>query len=231
VKAQANPEKAIHAQRFFKTGPGEYGEGDLFLGLSNPQVRAIVKAFKKELHLTDLATLINNKYHEIRLTGLLLLVELFKQAEKNSAQQKKIVDYYLAHSDVVNNWDLVDLTAHKILGAYLFKYEAQKIPQILIKLAKSSQLWERRIAVISTFAYIRQGVFEPTIKLATMLLNDQEDLMHKAVGWTLREVGKHDQAVLENFLHQHKNEMPRTMLRYSIERLSPEKRQFYLSKN
>lgn len=231
LKGMSNPAKAQTLQRFFKTGPGEYGEGDLFLGLTNPQIRIIVKTFKKDIKLDDLDQLIKNPYHEIRLTGLLLLVELFKLNKNNQIQLKQIINYYLTHSNFLNNWDLVDLTAYKILGEYLRLSSATQINKTLLKLARSHQLWERRIAIISTFSFIKHHNFDPTLNLTKILIQDPEDLMHKAVGWMLREVGKRDQTVLENFLKEHYCAMPRTMLRYAIERLSPEKRQFYLSKN
>ncbi len=232
LKKAANPQKAQHSQRFFKTAKGEYGEGDLFLGITVPQVRSIVKQYKNQVKIEDSAELVVNPYHEVRLSALLLLVELFKGA-KTQATKKQIVDFYLAHSVYVNSWDLVDLSADKILGQYLLEKNnelVQKVPSLLINLAKSKILWERRIAVLSTFAFIRAGEFLPTIELAKILLNDQEDLIHKAVGWLLREVGKRDEKVLINFLNQYTLQMPRTMLRYAIEKLPENKRQFYLNK-
>ena len=232
LKKAANPHKAKHSQRFFKTAQGEYGEGDLFLGITVPQVRNIVKQYKNQVKIEDLAELVLNPYHEVRLSALLLLVELFKGA-KTQAAKKQIVDFYLAHSTYVNSWDLVDLSADKIFGQYLLETKnkpAQQVPGLLINLAKSKMLWERRIAVLSTFAFIRAGEFFPTLELAKILLNDQEDLIHKAVGWLLREVGKRDEKVLINFLDQYTLQMPRTMLRYAIEKLPENKRQFYLNK-
>lgn len=233
LKKAANPQKAQHSQRFFKTAKGEYGEGDLFLGVTVPQVRSIVKQYKNQVKIEDLADLLINPYHEVRLSALLLLVELFKGARTQTAK-KQIVDFYLAHSAYVNSWDLVDLSADKILGQYLLEKNQnkplQKVPSLLINLAKSEMLWERRIAVLSTFAFIRAGEFLPTLKLAKILLYDQEDLIHKAVGWLLREVGKRDEKSLINFLDQYTLQMPRTMLRYAIEKLPENKRQFYLNK-
>lgn len=232
LKKAANPHKAQHSQRFFKTAKGEYGEGDLFLGITVPQVRSIVKQYKNQVKIEDSAKLLINPYHEVRLSALLLLVELFKCA-KTQAAKKQIVDFYLAHSTYVNSWDLVDLSADKILGQYLLETNnkpMQKVPGLLINLAKSKILWERRIAVLSTFAFIRMGEFFPTIELAKILLKDQEDLIHKAVGWLLREVGKRDEQILINFLDQYTLQMPRTMLRYAIEKLPEKTRQFYLHK-
>jgi len=235
-KEAANPQKAQHSQRFFKTAKGEYGEGDLFLGVTVPQVRSIVKQYQNQVKIEDLvelADLLIIHYHEVRLSALLLLLELFKGASTQTAK-KQIVDFYLAHSAYVNSWDLVDLSADKILGQYLLETNQnkplQQAPSLLINLAKSEMLWERRIAVLSTFAFIRAGEFLPTLKLAKILLNDQEDLIHKAVGWLLREVGKRDEKSLINFLDQYTLQMPRTMLRYAIEKLPENKRQFYLNK-
>jgi len=233
-KEAANPQKAQHSQRFFKTAKGEYGEGDLFLGVTVPQVRSIVKQYQNQVKIEDLVDLVLNPYHEVRLSALLLLVELFKCVETQAAK-KQIVDFYLAHSACVNSWDLVDLSAYKILGQYLLETNQNKpvrqVPSLLINLAKSEILWERRIAILSTFSFIRVGEFFPTIELAKILLNDREDLIHKAVGWLLREVGKRDEKILINFLDQYTLQMPRTMLRYAIEKLPEKKRQFYLQKN
>jgi 3-methyladenine DNA glycosylase AlkD len=234
IKKQANPQKAKHSQRFFKTDPGEYGEGDLFLGVSTPIKRDIAKRFKKDICLNDLVDLISDPYHDIRQVGLFLLVELFKKA-KTQKEKKHLVDFYLNNSAYINNWDLVDCSADKIVGQYLYeehlKLDEEKTPNLLIKLAKSNILWERRIAILSTFPFIRAKQFLPTIELAKKLINDQEDLIHKAVGWLLREVGKREEKVLIDFLDQYSLKMPRTMLRYSIEKLPEKKRQFYLKKS
>jgi 3-methyladenine DNA glycosylase AlkD len=233
IKKEADSQKAKHLQRFFKTGPEEYGEGDLFLGLTVPTQRSIVKDFKNRLNLKDLKVLIVNPYHEVRLVGLLLLVEFFKKAS-NQLEKKVLVDFYLDHSSYINNWDLVDLSAYKIVGQYLFEInqekKLQKTPKLLGSLAKSDLLWDRRIAILSTFPFVRAGQFLPTLELAKILINDQEDLMHKAVGWLLREVGKRDEQVLTAFLDEYTLEMPRTMLRYAIEKFPEKKRQFYLKK-
>jgi len=234
IKKEADPEKAKRSQRFFKTGSGEYAEGDLFLGVTVPKQRLIVKNFKDQVVLEDLLELIINPYHEIRLITLLLLVELFKKAQTQK-EKKPIVDFYLAHSAFVNNWDLVDISADKILGQYLFEISQKKgfqeVSKLLINLANSDLLWERRIAVLSTFPFIRAEQFFPTLELAKLLMEDEEDLIHKAVGWLLREVGKHNEQALTIFLDQHALQMPRTMLRYAIEKFPETKRQFYLKKS
>jgi 3-methyladenine DNA glycosylase AlkD len=233
VKKEANPQKAKHLQRFFKTAPGEYGEGDLFLGLSVPTQRNIVKDFKNQIILKDLEILITSPYHEVRLVALLLLVELFKKA-LSQLEKKELVDFYLAHSSFVNNWDLVDLSAYKIVGQYLFeinqKKNQQQTPKLLVNLAQSGLLWKRRIAILSTFPFVKAGQFLATLELAKILMTDKEDLMHKAVGWLLREVGKRDEKVLTSFLNKYTLQMPRTMLRYAIEKFPEKKRQFYLKK-
>src|SRR3989344_1954187 len=218
IRLLANPIRAKHSLRFFKTGPGEYGEGDKFLGLTVPQCRQLVRKYK-DLSLSDITELLHSEYHEERLIALLLLVHNF------SKDSQKIYDLYLKSTKYINNWDLVDLTAPRIVGEYLL----DKPVDILFKLAKSKSLWERRIAILATFAFIYKGEPKPTLKIAEMLLHDKEDLIHKAVGWMLREVGKRcGQKPLTDFLNQHYKSMPRTMLRYSIERFPEKTRKEYL---
>ena len=218
IKSLADPERAKHSLRFFRTGPGEYGEGDKFLGLTVPQCRQLVRKYK-DLSLSDITELLHSEYHEERLIALLLLVHNF------SKDPQKIYDLYLKATKYINNWDLVDLTAPRIVGEYLL----DKPVDILFKLAKSKSLWERRIAILATFAFIYKGEPKPTLKIAEMLLHDKEDLIHKAVGWMLREVGKRcGQKPLTDFLNQHYKSMPRTMLRYSIERFPEKTRKEYL---
>ena len=238
LREVADVEKAEILQRFFKTGVGEYGEGDVFLGLRVPQVRAVVKGVVKRLSLSDVQELLGSKYHEERLAGVLILVEKFRTCatkengtrmnadERGCLNREKIFDFYLdsAQRGRINNWDLVDLSAPKIVGAYL----KDKDRRVLYELANSENLWERRIAVISTFAFIRDDDFEDTLKIAEMLLDDEHDLIHKAVGWMLREVGKRDQRVLEGFLKRFYKKMPRVMLRYSIERFEEGRRRAYI---
>lgn len=208
-------------QGFFKTGPGQYGEGDLFIGVRVPAARKVAKQF---LHLPEeeLKKLLNSSIHEERLCALLILVERFKKAD--SKDQKIIFTLYMQSAAQINNWDLVDLTAPYIPGPYLFDKDRKQ----LFKFAKSPLLWERRIAIVSTHYFIRQNDFQDTFDISEILLNDQEDLIHKAVGWMLREVGKRDQDAEETFLKKHYHSMPRTMLRYAIEKFHEEKRQAYL---
>jgi 3-methyladenine DNA glycosylase AlkD len=223
LKKLANPEKAGILQRFFKTGKGEYGEGDLFLGITVPEQRKIAKKYS-ELPLKETQKLLSGKIHEHRLTALLILVIKYKKAD--DTDKKRISHFYIKNFKHINNWDLVDLSSEKILGEYLL----EKDKSLLYRLAKSKNLWERRIAVITTFAFIRNNRFDDTLKISGLLLNDRHDLIHKAVGWMLREIGKRDQEVEEKFLKKHYRKMPRTMLRYAIEKFDEKKRQFYLKK-
>ncbi len=224
LKALAKPDKAKVLAGFFKTGSGQYGAGDKFLGITVPEQRQIARKYS-QLPLGDVAMLLASHWHEERLTAALILVEKFQSGEEKD--KREIFQFYLAHSKGINNWDLVDLTADKIVGAWL----SQKGQLLLLdKLARSANLWERRIAVIATFAFIKQGDFGPTFKLAEKLLDDPHDLIHKAVGWMLREAGKRDEAALRKFLDAHVGQMPRTMLRYAIEKLPLSLRQQYLKK-
>jgi len=222
----ANKKKAQDLQRFFKTGPGEYGEGDVFLGLVAAQSKKITKKYSTLLSITETEQLLHSKIHEHRSIALGILVEKFKKAENN--ERKKIFGLYLKNTAWINNWNLVDLSAYKIIGAYLL--DKPKERQILYSLAKSDNLWEKRISIISTFTFIRENDFSDTLKIAEILLYDQHDLIHKAVGWMLREVGKKNQRKEEVFLKKHYQTIPRTTLRYAIERFSPQKRDFYLGR-
>lgn len=217
----ADLEKAKILQRFFKTGAGQYGEGDIFLGITVPQSRQLAKKFK-DISLHEVKSLLNSKIHEERLVGLLILVH--KHASADKAETAK---FYLDNLQNVNNWDLVDLTAPNILGSFLAE---NKDRSLLYTLAKSENIWERRIAIVSTLFFIRKNNFRDTLQISEMLIKDKHDLIHKAVGWMLREVGKRDQAALEAFLEKHHKVMPRTMLRYAIERLSDRKRLHYLAR-
>src|SRR3989344_3130353 len=222
IRRLANPAKAKILSRFFKTGPWEYGEGDIFLGLMVPQSRTISRKYK-DLPLSDIQLLLNSKIHEERTIALAILVNRF--AKSGVQDRKNIYGFYLANTKNINNWDLVDISAPNIVGEYLL----DKPLNILFKLAKSKSLWERRIAILSTFAFIYKGDPKPTLKIAEMLLHDKEDLIHKAVGWLLREVGKPcSQKVLTNFLDSHLGLLPRTTLRYAIERFPPKLRLKYL---
>ena len=219
----SNPEKAKTQQRYFKTGKNEYGEGDIFLGIAVPDTRKIAQKYKN-ISLKIVQEFLQSKIHEERLFALLVLIYHFRNGEEGD--KKKIHDFYLENTKFINNWDLVDLSARDIIGAYL--YNKDRSP--LYELVKSNNLWKRRIAIIATSHFIKQNEFEDTINIAEILLDDREDLIHKAVGWMLREVGKRDLTVEENFLKKHLKKMPRTMLRYAIERFPEEKRKSYLSK-
>ncbi len=225
LRALANPERAAVSQRYFKTGPGQYGEGDNFLGLSLPQIRALVQK-TDDLTEANLLTLLRSKWHEERLLALLILVRRFEKSKQDEKTQAHIVDLYLANTKWINNWDLVDTSAPYILGKWLLTRDRA----ILKKLALSQSLWEQRIAVLATQVFIRAGEFGDTIRLCESFLTHPHDLMHKACGWMLREVGKRDVAVLHAFLGKHTAQMPRTMLRYAIEKLSEAERKFYIRK-
>ncbi len=214
---------AEHSQRFFKTGKGEYGEGDKFLGIRVPVLRTVSKKYKT-LPLTQLRLLIQSEYHEIRLVAVYILVLQFKRAKKNIDRQKEICDFYLANMNYINNWDLVDSSAHYMLGPYLLNREKG----LLYKLSKSDNLWHRRIGIMTTFHFIKNNQFDETLAIAEILLKDDHDLIHKAVGWMLREIGKRDKKTEEQFLLNHYKKMPRTMLRYAIEKFPKEERKAYL---
>jgi len=224
IHSRANPEKAKLLQRFFKTGKGEYGEGDLFLGINLPVLREISKRYFSLISLKDLEELLDNKYHEMRIIALLILMLQYKKSKKNRLMQRKIYEFYLKKTDRINNWDLVDISAPKIVGDFLWKNKED----ILKELAQSPNLWERRIAIISTFSFIKNRDFGETLAISNMLLHDEQDLIHKAVGWALREVGKKNKKVLELFLISRYKEMPRTMLRYALEKFPEEERQKWL---
>lgn len=217
-----DPNRAKLLQRFFKTGPGEYAEGDVFLGLTVPQVGKLGKE-SGSLRPLEIQVLLRSPIHEQRLLALFLLIRAFQKGSEE--EKKRIFRLYLGNTKYVNNWDLVDASAEKIMGPFL----QDKSKVVLYRLARSKNLWERRIAVLSTFHFIKQGEFSETLKIVKMLLQDQEDLIHKAAGWMLREIGKRNLAVEEEFLKKHCRQMPRTMLRYAIERFSPELRQRYLA--
>lgn len=223
LKAKADKNRARVLQSFFKTGAGEYGEGDAFLGIRVPELRKIAGRYEC-LPLSDVHALLLSKYHEERLTALLIIVLKFGRG--NEKDKEKIYRFYLKNTPYINNWDLVDLSAPKIVGAYLFEREKSR----LYRLAKSKMLWERRIAIVATFHFIKHGRLDETMKIARMLLRDEADLIHKAAGWMLREVGKRNFSVEENFLRKYFRIMPRTMLRYAIERFPETKRQSYLHK-
>jgi len=216
-----NTDIAAHAQRFFKTGPGEYGEGDIFRGIRVPVLRRIA-AKHRTLALADTLRLLQSRYHEDRFVALCILIHAYERG--NEDQKKVIYQTYLSHARWVNNWDLVDASAHKIVGPYLFERDRS----VLFTLAGSDELWERRIAIMATLHFIRKQDYGDTLRIAERLLSDPHPLIHKAMGWMLREVGKRDFAVQDAFMRAHYQKMPRTMLRYAIERYPEMLRQAYM---
>ena len=220
--AHKNPEDAAFLQRFFKTGVGEYGEGDLFLGLRVPLVRKLTKQYYKQLDLADIDTLLRSQWHEVRLSGVVAMTYQFPKA--TTAQQKAIYNLYLRHiGKGINNWDLVDVSCPHIIGAYLYENNRAQ----LYKLAQGG-LWQKRVSIISTFYFLRRGDIADTLQLAEQLVHEQHDLLQKAVGWALREMGKVDDTVLYSFLDTYAATMPRTM-RYSLEKLAQTKKAYYMS--
>lgn len=218
------PEKAAFFPRFFKTGKGEYGEGDLFLGVKVPDQRAVAKEYYAKISLQELSELLSSPYHEHRLTALIMLISKFEKT-KDLSVKEEIINFYLKHLDFINNWDLVDTTCYKILGRYAFENQKENL---LRTLAASDQMWHKRIAVVGTMHYIKKGSFELTKEFVTQNLHYPHDLMHKANGWLLREMGNKNEAELISYLNQYYKEMPRTCLRYAIEKLDEELRQDYL---
>lgn len=223
LQEASDPLHAEKLQGFFKTGKGEYGEGDIFLGVRVPEQRRIAKKHRN-IPLEDVLDLLRSDIHEHRLTSLFILTDQYVKADKQ--KKEEIVNLYIDNTGFINNWDLVDSSAHKILGAWLI----DKPRDILYRLAKSESIWERRISIISTFAFINEGDLADAVALAEILLNDEHDLIHKACGWVLREVGKKNNDELISFLDKYYSEMPRTMLRYAIEKLPQTQRKHYLSK-
>ena len=215
----ADEKQAQHLQRFFKTGKGEYGEGDIFLGITVPIIRDIVKV-NKLLIFTEIEILLDSKYHEARMAGFLFLVQQFKKT-KNEEEKKAVFDFYISNARKANNWDLVDLSCKDIIGQYLLNKEDRGI---LYTFAKSDNLWEQRISVVSTWAFIKHNDFTDILQLAEILMHHPHDLMRKAIGWMLREVGKRDRDVLSDFLEKYHKVMPRTTLRYSVEHYTADER-------
>ena len=222
-----NPERAKHSQGYFKTGKGEYAEGDVFIGLTSKQINDIAKKYQKDLTLNEVQELLNSKIHEYRVCALRVLIHKYKKAKKDRLEKRRIYELYLKNTHNINNWDLVDISAPHIVGDFLQRDGTE----MLTRLAKSEDLWERRIAVLSTFPFIKKSQFGETLAISELLMKDEHDLIHKAVGWGLREVGKKNMKVLELFLMQRYKEMPRTMLRYAIEKFPEEKRKAYLKGN
>jgi len=221
LRKLGDKQKARILQGFFKTGQGGYGKGDIFIGVRVPEIRKLAGKYQ-DMSTTDVQKLLKSPLHEERLLALIILV--IKYSKGNDVVKKRIYKLYLKNTRHINNWDLVDLTAEKIVGDYL----TDKSKEPLYKLAKSNSLWERRISIMATFHFIKQNNFVQTLIVAKMLLKDKEDLIHKAVGWMLREIGKRHLSTEEKFLNEHSQEMPRTMLRYAIERFPESKRQGYL---
>jgi len=220
IQSKKDPIQAKILSRFFKTGKGQYGEGDIFLGVTVPTLRIIVKKYSKDISLKDVQKLLNSKIHEYRLTALLILVEKYKE------DKELIYNTYIKNFRNINNWNLVDLTAPKIMGDFL----KDKNRDILYSLATSNNLWEKRISIVATFAFIKDNDFKDTLKISEILLKDEHDLIHKAVGWMLREVGKRNKDLEKEFLDKYYRIMPRTMLRYSIEKFDPKEKEFYMKK-
>ena len=227
IQSLASPTQARHLQRFFKTSKGEYGYGDVFLGVTVPQIRKIANEYK-DLTLPQIDKLTASKFHEVRFCGLVILTLQFKSSSE-SIVHKKIFDFYLKQvkAERVNNWDLVDVSA-PIIGQYLIGSASSN--QLLLKLAISKSLWQRRVAIVFTFAFIREGIPQPTVVVAQELLRDEQDLIHKATGWMLREMGKRNPIELRRFLEKNVSVMPRTMLRYAIEKFSETERKKWLAK-
>jgi 3-methyladenine DNA glycosylase AlkD len=219
--AKADPSQVEGLSRFFKTGPGQYGEGDRFLGIKVPVTRGVVKECWKQTGFDELEECLASEYHEIRLAGLLALVEIYSHARKDMSLRSRCIDFYLSHTDRINNWDLVDLSCYNLLGDWLL----DKDRSLLYRLASDGKnIWEQRIGMVSTMAFIRQGQLDDTFAIADILLNHPHDLIHKAVGWLLREAGKRDMDALRVFLDHRAASMPRTMLRYAIEKFPERER-------
>lgn len=226
LEKMANPEKAAYMPEYFQAYPGGYGEGDLFMGVTVPNQRKVARKYFRSISLPELAALLGSEVHEHRLTALFILTYRYEK-EKAEDECQKLVDFYLDNLAAVNNWDLVDSTAYKILGHYLYTFKIDR--SLLYDLAGSGDLWKQRIAIIATLYFIKNNDFEDTLKLSDFLLNHEHDLIHKAVGWMLREVGNRDFEKELNFLKSRYRQMPRTMLRYAIEKFDPELRKSFLS--
>jgi 3-methyladenine DNA glycosylase AlkD len=229
LKKLSDPKRAISSQRFFKTGKGEYGEGDIFSGIRVPDIRKVIGEFFERADFEDVQKLIDSKIHEERLAGVLVLVKKY-QKNKDKNEKKKIFDFYLKNSQKINNWDLVDLSAHKIVGDFLWEKKNKNDLKLFYKMAGSKNMWERRIAIVATWRFIQEKDFELTLGISEMLFEDPEDLLHKASGWMLREVGKKDKNVLVDFLEKNVLKMQRVCLRYAIEKFDEKTRKYFLGK-
>ena len=226
--AHADPSQVPGLARFFKTAPGQYGFGDKFLGIKVPVTRDVVRECWKELSFEDLEECVSSEYHEVRLAALLALVEVFKHAKKAPALRRQCIDFYLTHTEHINNWDLVDLSCYPLLGEWLLNASDRSLLYDLARNGKT--MWEQRIGMVSTMTFVRHGQLQDTFAIADILLHHPHDLIHKAVGWLLREAGKKDKAALEDWLAPRYTVMPRTMLRYAIEKFPESERQQYLRK-
>ena len=227
IMAQSDPAQVKGLSRFFKTGEGQYGQGDMFLGIKVPVIRSVVKQCWNAVSFSDLEECIGSEYHEMRLAALLALIEIFSHAKKDKDLQQRCVDFYLSHTGRINNWDLVDLSCYPLLGVWLL----DKDRSLLYDLARSGKtIWEQRIGMVSTMTFIRHGELADTFAIADILLHHEHDLIQKAVGWLLREAGKRDKAALVTFLEPRYPTMPRTMLRYAIEKFTEQERLSYLNK-
>jgi len=224
-----NPQIAENSKRFFKTQKGEYSEHDIFLGVQAPLLRKIAKIYFKELNIEDFSILITNKYHEVRACALMALILKYKKAN-NEQSRRQIFQFYMANTKYINNWDLVDISASNIIGHYLFNYNKTNSQQVLLSLANQESLWAQRIAIVATHYFIKQNKYDTTLALSKKLLNHKHDLMHKAIGWMLREVGKQNKDILVNLLETNINIMPRTTLRYAIEKFNENERKTFLLK-
>ena len=224
LKTLATEERRKVNEWFFKTGKGEYGYGDIFLGVTMPDIRRIAKKFSQEISLQELTELIRNPIHEVRLCALIILVNKYNKEDSDIIYQ-----YYMNHLTAINNWDLVDSSAPYIVGDYLYKHPEKS--KILIDFSHSENLWVRRISIVSTFTFIKNNEFNTTLEIAKLLLNDNHDLIHKALGWMLREIYKRDERIIKRFLRQNYAQIPRTTLRYAIERMDKEERLLYLKGN
>ena len=225
LQARADKEKAKHLSQFYKTEKGEYAEGDKFLGINVPVIKNIVKQYYQATTFAEINNLLDSQWHEYRFAGVWCLVCQYEQGRK--AEREEIVRLYLQKTERINNWDLVDCSAHKIIGAWAYD---EKQEDIIKKLADSKNLWQERIAIVSSWYFIKKNSYELTLTLAQKFINHKHDLIHKAIGWMLREVGKKDKEVLEKFLEENGNRLPRTSLRYAIERFSKEEKQYYMQK-
>lgn len=225
LKVYSNKEYAVSVQKFFKNGIGEYAEGDIFIGIRVPDIRKVARMYNK-ISLVQIKQLLHSSIHEERMCALFILTDKFAYA--SVFEQKRIYEFYLLNTKYINNWDLVDVSAHKIVGEYLYKQSKAEAKKVLQKLVVSENLWERRIVVVATLAFIKNFRFEETFNLAKILLKDKHDLIHKATGWMLREVGNKNREAEEKFLQRYYKKMPRTMLRYAIEKFPEKLRQQYL---